>query len=68
MMLMALCNRDLTEEPIPQSNLNLLPATLPTHPFTHNFKLTGLPWNLALITDYAPNPARPLTDHTIPPT
>eukprot|EP00971_Amphidinium_carterae_P321554 6391706-Amphidinium_carterae.1 len=68
MMLLALTGQDLTDEPIPRSNLNLLPSTLPKHPYTHNFSLTGLPWNLALITDYTPNPARPLTDSTIAPT
>eukprot|EP00971_Amphidinium_carterae_P016996 335353-Amphidinium_carterae.1 len=59
MVLMALTGRDLVTQPIPHTNLNLLPATLPTHPFSHNFVLTGAPWNLSLITDYVPTPNRP---------
>eukprot|EP00971_Amphidinium_carterae_P273920 5436495-Amphidinium_carterae.1 len=61
---MALTGRDIIDQPIPNTNLNLLPATLPTHPFSHNFLLTGAPWNLSLIIDYTPAPHRPLTDHT----
>eukprot|EP00971_Amphidinium_carterae_P153497 3043160-Amphidinium_carterae.1 len=40
MMLRALTGRDLITSPFPTTNLNLLPPTLPTHPFTHNLRLT----------------------------
>eukprot|EP00971_Amphidinium_carterae_P173225 3434436-Amphidinium_carterae.1 len=58
MMLMALTDRDITSTPIPTTNLNLLPSTLPTHPFAHNSLLTESPWNLSLVTDYTPAPHR----------
>eukprot|EP00971_Amphidinium_carterae_P037717 742013-Amphidinium_carterae.1 len=43
MFLEALTRRDLITEPLPSTDPNLSPLTLPPHPFGHNFNLTNPP-------------------------